>query len=166
VHGPGPRAGDCRRRGGAAVARLDLLLQLGDALHHARVVPVQALCLGMRHGVIVPQQLAEFIEATGHIVIDGLVAEGRQVLIQIGDTQPARLPQFPAIGQCLATQQLHEARLARAVLAQNADAFALVNGEVDSVEQRPVAIGEREIGESVQQHEGIQRGEGRDGRGL
>ena len=142
---------------GPAVAGLDLALQLGHEVELTRIAPVDAVGIAVGHCMVAAQQVAQLVQASGYVVVHRLVAQRRQVLVQIGHPQAASLPQFAAVWQCLATEQLHEAGLAGAVLAQDADALALVNGEIDPIQQGFVAIGEGEVRESVQQHWNFQR---------
>src|SRR5690606_15727150 len=117
---------------------------------YRRIAPVRVL--GVSHGVIATQQVAQFSESSRYVVVDGLITELGEVLIEIGYTQLLRLPQFAAVRGRLPVEQLHERGLAGAILAQNADALALVNSQINPVQQRFVTIGESEICQAIQQH--------------
>ena len=133
-----------------AVTLFYLLLQ-GFKLTHVPVVsPVQLLIA--RQGMVFAQQLTQSFQSIGNVIVDGLVILLGQILIQIGHLDIVCAPQFTAVRQDLTQQYLHERGLAGTVLTQNTDAFALVNGQRDLVEQGVVAKGERQVVESEQQH--------------
>src|SRR5690606_39367681 len=70
---------------GPAVIGFDILLQSGHGVEYRRIAPVRVL--GVSHGVIATQQVAQFSESSRYVVVDGLITELGEGLIERGYTQ-------------------------------------------------------------------------------
>ena len=75
-----------------AAARCGVALQVGHEVELARVAPVDAVGSAVGQAGVAAQQVAQLVQAAGHVVVHRLVAQRWQVLVQIGHPQAAGLP--------------------------------------------------------------------------
>ncbi len=131
-----------------AVARLDAGLRRRHRRHVADV-----------HGVMVAgQQRAEVAQAFGYHVEHAALHVLRHLLRHPRDHHPGLHAHLAVVGLELTGHQPHQGGLAGAVAADDADAFAGFDGQVDVVEQQRTADAEVDVLELEEGHARILRG--------
>jgi hypothetical protein len=91
-------------------------------------------------------------EAAVHDVEDGAGDVLRDFLDEAADDGGVGADDFAAIGGFLAGDETHEAGLARAIAAEETDAFAGLDLEIDFVEQGRGAVFEGDLAELEERH--------------
>ena len=134
-----------------AVALFELVLQRSRAARAA--AGVAALGHRERGVVIVGDEAGEVAEAVGDDVEHRPLVEERRVLRQAADAQAGLRPDAPAVGRHGAADDVQERRLAGAVAADHADALARLDLQARLVEQRQMAVGNRDAVECEEWHE-------------
>gem|GEM_PF-3185630 len=118
---------------------------------------------GMRHGMIIGQQLLRRADTFRHRLEDAVAGLKLRLLRHVGQLQARGTPHLPGIGLALARDDFQQARLAGAIAADQADALARLDHQRGAIEQRPVPIGQFESVKSKQGHVGsLVSVEGRD----
>ncbi len=87
------------------------------------------------------------VRAERQLLEDAAQAERLGARRRVGPLVLAGNDQPPAIGRNAPVQHMHQRRLAGAVMADDADAFAPNNGEVDAVQGPDGAVGFLDAGE-------------------
>ena len=119
-----------------AVGGGDLRFQLGEGFRVAvGVVGEQFL--------VTRDQRCRFRQAVAHHVAHRAVIGGGRVLRQVGDAHAFGQAQFAVIRRLGAAQDVEQGGFAFAVAPQQGDALAGFQREIDVIEQRPPAKGER-----------------------
>ena len=103
-------------------------------------------------GVVVDQELTRLTDPVGHGLEHRLPQLERRLLRDAGELEPGREPKLAVIGARAERDQLQQAGLARAVAAEEADMLARLDDEIRMIEQRDVAVGERDFGELEERH--------------
>ncbi len=133
-------------------ALLDLPAVVGlEALLHGRQ-PRQIALRGraaiggqtLAEMVILGHPLAQRAETAGDHLQDPMRVAERRLLRQPRHAQPVGTPERAGIGLDLAIDELEQGALAGAVAADEADALGRTDLEIDPIEQRRMAIGERD----------------------
>ena len=92
-----------------------------------------------RHVVVLRDERPELPQPGRDLVEDGAVRCRRHVLIETRHAQPRRPPDRSAVGRDLAGNHLEQARFARPVAADQADALPRLDPEARILEERQVA---------------------------
>ena len=98
------------------------------------------------------QLRAEFAEPGGDHVEDVALGAMRHFLLQPGDAAAAFEADLAVVGLDFAGQQLEQGRLAGAVAADQGDALARFDRQIDVFEQERAADAEVDIGQGDQGH--------------
>ena len=132
-----------------AVARIEFFLQLVQPLHQGGIggrAGVMRCGEGVRRGVIVDEQPGALAQPFSHRFEHaqarlecGLLGYARQL-------QPRRAPQLAVVRDGGAVNEPQQARLAGAVAADQTNAFARLDHQIDMVEQRHVAVRQGNLG--------------------
>ena len=138
-----------------AVARIEFFLQLVQPLHQGGIggrAGVMRYGEGVRRGMIVDEQPGTLTQPFSHRFEHaqaglecGLLGYARQL-------QRRRAPQFAVIRGGSAVNEPQQARLAGAVAADQTDAFARLDHQIDVIEQRHVTVRQGNLGELNQGH--------------
>lgn len=89
--------------------------------------------------VVARQQLAELPQALGHDVEHAAAGVGRHLLRHARHDHPRLQADLAVVGLQLAGDQAHEGGFAGAVAADDADAFAGFDAQIDMFEQERTA---------------------------
>ena len=95
------------------------------------------------HVVILRDERPELAQASGDLVKDRAVRRGRDVLVETRDAEPRCPPDRSPVRRHFTGDHLEQARLARPVAADEADAFARLDPEAGILEQGEMAERER-----------------------
>ena len=133
-----------------AAQPLDALGEVRQLGHQPFVVLAGLEALGER--VVGVERLAQRDLGDGEL--GGGRGAGREdgLLRQPGDARAALELQGDGVGLLVAGQDLHQRRLAAAVDADQADALALLDDQLELVEERAGAEGERDVEGAEQRH--------------
>ena len=122
--------------------RLEIVLDAGQALQ----VLIGRLGAHLGAGLVVlPDEPAELVQAVGHDVEDAAGHTDRHLLVQARDDHALPHLDLAVIRRQLARDHLHQSGLALAVAAEQADALALVDGEIQGLEQGCAAEGQGDV---------------------
>ena len=122
-----------------SIALLELVLEVAQPLELGMAVGDLS-----RHVVILRDERAELAQAGGDFVEDRAIRRAGDVLIETRDAQPGRPPDRSAVGRDLAGDHLEQARLARPVAADEADALARLDAKAGVLEEGQVAERKRD----------------------
>ena len=111
---------------------------------------------GVGGGMVVDEQLGALAQARGHGFEHALPGFEHGFLRHTRQLQFRGAPCLAVIGGGRALDQPQQAGLAGAVTADQADAFARLDHQVDVIEQRHMAIGQGNLGKLDQGHRGPQ----------
>ena len=100
--------------------------------------------------VVRGHELAERAQSARHLVEDGpipgvaggVVVVRQHVLLEPRDAQAGRAPDRSGVGRGLARDHFQQARLARAVAADERDALARLDAKIGRLEKRQVTEGQ------------------------
>jgi hypothetical protein len=129
---------------GPPARALERFLRPGEARHVGRV----------RRSVVLDEEAGDGAEALGHRLVHGPRRAQHRLLRDRRDRKARRAPHAAVVRLRAALDQLQQARLARAVAADEAHALARLEDEVGMVEQGNVAVGEAGGGELDERHFG------------
>ena len=116
-----------------AVRRLQDMLGIGQPLQQPTVIRIRQLCAELMIGLDLVRQIACPI---GHDIEHRSTEILRDFLHEPGNPhRTAHLP-LSIVGSLFAQDDLHQGRFADPIPAQQADAFTLLDGQIDSVQQR------------------------------
>ncbi len=131
-----------------AVARIERFLQMLHPLHQRDVVFGGVMSMRsqrVRRGVIIDQQLRPLAQAFGHRLEHALPGPERGLLRNARQLQLRRAPDLAVIGRGKALDDSQETGLAGAVAPDQADALAGLDHEIDTIEQRHMAVSQRQL---------------------
>jgi len=126
-----------------AVARIERFLQMLHPLHQRDVVFGGVMSMRsqrVRRGVIIDQQFRPLAQSFGHRLEHALPGPERGLLRNARQLQLRRAPDLAVIGRGKALDDIQEAGFAGAVAADQADALAGLDDEIDTIEQRHMAV--------------------------
>ena len=103
--------------------------------------------LGVGGGVIVEEELPRFADAFRNGLEDRPVSLERRLLRDARDLHTGCKPDLAVVGLRGSRGHLQQARLPRAIAADEADMLALLDHQVRMVEHRHVAVGKRDVGQ-------------------
>ncbi len=90
--------------------------------------------------MIAHEQLTDIAETGGHRLVDGAGIVTGRFLLEMRDAQRVSAPDLAVVGLNLAAQHAQQRRLAGAVAAEQTDALAGVDLEIDARQQRVMAV--------------------------
>ena len=102
--------------------------------------------------VVARQQVPGGGQAVGDHVVDVLFVRGGQRLVEVGDPGALPHPALTAFGDDVTVDHLEERGLSYAVAAQQADALAAAEREIDRIEQHVRAVVQGGVFELQQGH--------------
>ncbi len=138
-----------------AVAFVQLVLKRTESGHGA--VVRGALCGGSgRHFaggvVIVGDKIAECAQALGHHIEHGTIRHQRHILYEARNADARLAPHGSGVRRHVAAENLEQRGFSGPVAADDADAFARINLQAGVVEQRMMAVRNRDVIEGHQRH--------------
>ncbi len=126
-----------------AVRGLERFLQVVHARQVARV----------RRGVVVDEELAARAHPLGHRLEDRVSRHELRLLSDARELQSRLQAHLAVIGARHALDQLQQRGFAGAVAADEADALARFDDEIGVIEERHMAVGERDFGKLDEGHD-------------